>query len=172
MLRNCVSFAAQNATQQAFLNHFPIYKSHESDRGNTFILYHPPTIIATSSIIDKSWGGRGRKFKSCHSDQNRRFSRTSDFLYSIRLLGRLGGSLRKALFSSLLHSFSGPVTQFATQLRVSWERIWLAVARSFAIPRPFVLRSPDVRAMVLVLLRSLLHSSLKLLHTPATHFGI
>ena len=25
------------------------------------------------------WGGRGRKFKSCHSDQNRRFYRTSDF---------------------------------------------------------------------------------------------
>ena len=25
------------------------------------------------------WGGRGRKFKSCHSDQNRRFNRTSDF---------------------------------------------------------------------------------------------
>ena len=28
----------------------------------------------------RSWGGRGRKFKSCHSDQNRRFNRTSDFL--------------------------------------------------------------------------------------------
>ena len=26
------------------------------------------------------WGGRGRTFKSCHSDQNRRFNRTSDFL--------------------------------------------------------------------------------------------
>ena len=25
------------------------------------------------------WGGRGRKFKSCHSDQNRRFNRTSEF---------------------------------------------------------------------------------------------
>ena len=25
------------------------------------------------------WGGRGRTFKSCHSDQNRRFNRTSDF---------------------------------------------------------------------------------------------
>ena len=29
------------------------------------------------------WGGRGRKFKSCHSDQNRRFNRTSAFARTI-----------------------------------------------------------------------------------------
>ena len=34
------------------------------------------------------WGGRGRKFKSCHSDQNRRFNRTSDFLLFSRKSSR------------------------------------------------------------------------------------
>ena len=36
------------------------------------------------------WGGRGRKFKSCHSDQNRRFGWTSDFLYFTGFFGILG----------------------------------------------------------------------------------
>ena len=54
--------------------------------------------LALEKHKNRSWGGRGRKFKSCHSDQNRRFNRTSDFLCIIRILGRFGGSLRKALF--------------------------------------------------------------------------
>ena len=33
------------------------------------------------------WGGRGRKFKSCHSDQNRAVSKLLDFLYFTRFWG-------------------------------------------------------------------------------------
>ena len=68
---------------------------------------------------------KGRKFKSCHSDQKRRFNRTSFLLYVVSLSGHfcesLGGRLKrphyaaKAItfqrryinpsFSSLSHSF-------------------------------------------------------------------
>ena len=39
-----------------------------------------PRAHAHEVPLHRFWGGRGRKFKSCHSDQNRRFKRTSDFL--------------------------------------------------------------------------------------------
>ena len=40
---------------------------------------HNLTTTALHTTIPLPWGGRGRKFKSCHSDQNRRFNRTSEF---------------------------------------------------------------------------------------------
>ena len=39
------------------------------------------------------WGGRGRKFKSCHSDQNPIVERLSDFSFPIRIFGSFGGKL-------------------------------------------------------------------------------
>ena len=41
---------------------------------------HVLDAISRKKLYPFAWGGRGRKFKSCHSDQNRRFNRTSDFL--------------------------------------------------------------------------------------------
>ena len=73
----------------------------------------------------------------------------------------------------LLHSFGKTATQIVTQLESSWERIWPAVARrrsTAARPRfsspMVVLRSPDVRATLLVLPRGLLHKAPEF----ATHF--
>ena len=40
---------------------------------------HVLDAISRKKLYPFAWGGRGRKFKSCHSDQNRRFNRTSDF---------------------------------------------------------------------------------------------
>ena len=47
----------------------------------TTIMANIPRYLQIYIPAGPHWGGRGRKFKSCHSDQNRRFNRTSDFLY-------------------------------------------------------------------------------------------
>ena len=36
------------------------------------------------------WGGRGRKFKSCHSDQESEDDKSSDFLYFTRVFRTFG----------------------------------------------------------------------------------
>ncbi len=51
---------------------------------------HVLDAISRKKLHPFAWGGRGRKFKSCHSDQNRRFNRTSDFLYFTGFFGILG----------------------------------------------------------------------------------
>ena len=63
------------------------------------------------------WGGRGRKFKSCHSDQNRRFNRTSDFLYFTGFFGFFGiytASKTSAIFLPKIGSKSGTTTCLTT----------------------------------------------------------
>ena len=42
------------------------------------------TVETTSSSFDTRWGGRGRKFKSCHSDQKSGIVRFPIFLYLSR----------------------------------------------------------------------------------------
>lgn len=61
------------------------------------------------------WGGRGRKFKSCHSDQKRRFNRTSFLLYVVSLSGHFCESLGGRLKRPLLRSFLRTATQIAAQ---------------------------------------------------------
>ena len=79
---------------------------------------HVLDAISRKKLHPFAWGGWGRKFKSCHSDQksieNNRFS---------------------MLFSCLLRSFWGRATQFVTQFRGK-ERAE-AAHQSFS-PRPCV----------------------------------
>ena len=74
----------------------------------------PHTVETTSSSFDTRWGGRGRKFKSCHSDQMGNFLVAHFSLYNevsaVLVLfknAQIGGLLRRV--------FKG-VTQFATQI--------------------------------------------------------
>ena len=46
------------------------------------------------------WGGRGRKFKSCHSDQESEDDKSSDFLYFTRVFR----TFRVRIFCFLRHS--------------------------------------------------------------------
>ena len=67
-----------------------------------------------------SWGGRGRTFKSCHSDQNRRFNRTSDFLlFSLVFSQMLVFSwfcvcLYLSILGAFFIAFLGPTTCLTT----------------------------------------------------------
>ena len=97
-------------------------KAKKSQKNSIFLL----TLSKRCAIIYKSqrsgcgaagsalpWGGRGRKFKSCHSDQNRRFNRTSDFLYFMGFFGLLGvctASKTSAIFLLKIGSKSGATT--------------------------------------------------------------
>ena len=108
--------------------------------------------------------------------QTRVHNEPPDFLYSIRVFERFGGQLREALFLPLLHSFGRTCYTIYYAAGVRWERIWPAVARRrstaarYLSPAPIlVLRSPDVRAMVLVLPRGVLHKALGSATHSATH---
>ena len=61
------------------------------------------------------WGGRGRKFKSCHSDQLNEQRKLLVFLCFIKLLGHFEATFKMPCFYALLRSFLRGVTQFVTQ---------------------------------------------------------
>ena len=61
------------------------------------------------------WGGRGRKFKSCHSDQLNEQRKLLVFLCFIKLLGHFEATFKMPCFYALLRSFLRCVTQFVTQ---------------------------------------------------------
>ena len=64
--------------------------------------------LALEKHKNRSWGGRGRRFKSCHLDQNGDVSNLMDcpiFSLFINTLRAFGNFLQNALFYSLLRSF-------------------------------------------------------------------
>ena len=61
------------------------------------------------------WGGRGRKFKSCHSDQLNEQRKLLVFLCFIRVFEHFCESLGRRLKRPLLRSFLRTATQIATQ---------------------------------------------------------
>ena len=78
---------------------------------------HVLDAISRKKLHPFAWGGRGRKFKSCHSDQNRRFNRTSDFLYFTGFFGLLSvctASKTSAIFLPKIGSKSGTTTCLTT----------------------------------------------------------
>ena len=75
--------------------------------------------LALEKHKNRSWGGRGRKFKSCHSDQNRRFGWTSDFLlFSLIISWNLAFSqYNQWACSSLLSGLNKPIFRL-------WPHVW------------------------------------------------
>ena len=61
------------------------------------------------------WGGRGRKFKSCHSDQLNEQRKLLVFLCFIKLLGHFEATFKMPCFYALLRSFLSGATQFVTR---------------------------------------------------------
>ena len=110
MPRNQTQFATRSATQwgswmifESILLYKNLLKSHRSyDKKWPFGRYSL-TVETTSSSFDTRWGGRGRKFKSCHSDQIKPWKHW----------------VFKALFFACYAAFSRGVTQFATQVCVT-----------------------------------------------------
>ena len=51
------------------------------------------------------WGGRGRKFKSCHSDQLNEQRKLLVFLCFIKLLGHFEATFKMPCFYALLRKF-------------------------------------------------------------------
>ena len=58
-----------------------IFRKVAENPEKSTILANIPRYLQIYIPAGPHWGGRGRTFKSCHSDQNRRFNRTSDFCF-------------------------------------------------------------------------------------------
>ena len=56
-------------------------------------------------LTSRRWGGRGRKFKSCHSDQLNEQRKLLVFLCFIKLLGHFEATFKMPCFYALLRSF-------------------------------------------------------------------
>ena len=98
--------------------------------------------LGVAQLVARYLGVVEAASSSLVTQTRKRESKDSRFSLFYKTFRSFRSILRNDLFSALLRSFQRGVTQFATQLRVSCERIWPVVARSFAGPPPFCVTQP------------------------------